>query len=119
MIQIDDSYIVQITTGIVGFLTAVAISIQTWLRHTKDAGSEHSLIKMMHEELERMSKQNAILSDEIGNLQTELIRLNSHLVTLSSENQKLQLEVANLNSEIARLHGIMSSKKEGGYGDSS
>lgn len=111
MLEINADYLAQIVTGIVGLLTAVALGIQSWLKRSKEYQSEHSLIKLMHDELERMSKQNGVLSQEIGKLQAELIRLNSQLTTLSVENQKLQLEVANLNSEIARLHGLLVDQK--------
>lgn len=112
MLQPDDNYLVQAVTGVVGFLTAIALGVQAWLKRSKESESEHSLIKMMHTELERMSKQNSVLSEEIGKLQQELIRLNGQLATLSFENQKLQTEVANLNSEIIRLHGIMAKKED-------
>lgn len=112
MLQLSYDHIAQIVTGIVGLLTAIVLGVQSWLKKSKEYQSEHSLIKLMHDELERMSKQNKVLSDEIGKLQYELIRLNGQLSTLSAENQKLQSEVSNLNSEIARLHGLMAGQKE-------
>lgn len=112
MEQIDATYIAQLAGGAVVALTAVAVGLQTLLKNWKTTNAESSLLKMMHEELERMSTQNATLSQEIGKLQLELIKLSAQLTTLTIENQKLQAEVSNLNAEIARLHGIMTTDKE-------
>lgn len=111
MEQIDATYIAQLAAAAVIALTAVAVGLQTLLKNWKTTNAESSLLKMMHEELERMSTQNATLSQEIGKLQLELIKLSAQLTTLTIENQKLQAEVSNLNAEIARLHGIMTTDK--------
>lgn len=107
MPAIEGPYVIELfAAGVVG-LTALAIGVQSILKNWKSANTESSLLKMMHEELERMSTQNTTLSQEIGKLQTELINLSSQLTTLTLENRKLQTEVSSLNSEISRLHGIM------------
>lgn len=111
MEQIDTTYIAQLAGGIVVGLTAIAVGIQTLLKNWKTTNAESALLKMMHDELERMSTQNSTLSQEIGKLQLELIKLSAQLTTLTIENQKLQSEVANLNAEIAQLHGIMKTDK--------
>ena len=92
-------------------LTSVSIGIQLLIKNFKSANTESALLKMMHDELERMSTQNGTLSQEIGKLQIELVKLSTQLTTLTIENQKLQLEVANLNTEIIRLHGFITQKE--------
>jgi hypothetical protein len=91
-------------------LTSVAIGIQLLIKNWKSTNTESALLKMMHEELERMSTQNGTLSQEIGKLQIELVKLSTQLTTLTIENQKLQAEVGNLNIEIIRLHGFITQK---------
>jgi hypothetical protein len=92
--------------GVVGIATGLQVLIKTW----KTNNTESALLKMMHDELERMSSQNLLLSQEIGKLQIELINLSNQLSELSRENQNLQIEIANLNTEISRLHGIIQTK---------
>jgi len=98
--------IVSITVG----LGAIMYGIQSLLKNWKISKTESSLLKMMHEELERMSSQNTTLSYEIGKLQGELVTLSTQLSGLTKENQKLQVEVASLNNEISRLHSLMVEK---------
>ena len=98
--------IVSITIG----LGAIMYGIQSLLKNWKISKVENSLLKMMHEELERMSLQNTTLSNEIGKLQTELVNLSTQLSGLTKENQKLQVEVSSLNNEISRLHSLMTEK---------
>ena len=92
-------------------LTSVAIGLQLLIKNWKSANTESALLKMMHDELERMSSQNGTLSQEIGKLQIELVKLSTQLTTLTLENQKLQAEVSNLNIEIIRLHGFITEKR--------
>ena len=92
-------------------LTSVAFGIQLLIKNWKSSTTESALLKMMHDELERMSVQNSTLSQEIGKLQIELIKLSNQLTTLTVENQKLQSEVGNLNKEIIRLHGFITQKE--------
>jgi predicted nuclease with TOPRIM domain len=109
MPTIDPNYVSQLAAAAVVALAAIAFGLQTLMKNWKSNNAENSLLKMMHEELERMSTQNTILSSEIGKLQLELIKLSTQLSNLSSENHKLQVEVATLHKEIARLHGIMQT----------
>ncbi len=89
-------------------LIALSFSLQSLVKYWKNNSAEGSLLKMMHEELERMCSQNTTLSLEIGELQFELVKLSAQLSTLTHENQKLQAEVSQLNAEIARLHSIVA-----------
>lgn len=104
------NYFTELLISITIGLGAVMYGIQSLLKNWKISKTEDSLLKIMHEELERMSTQNTSLSYEIGKLQGELITLSSQLSTLTKENQKLQKELAGLNSEISRLHSLMVEK---------
>jgi len=97
---------------VAGFLaiTSGAIGLQLLIKNWKSTNVESALLKMMHEELERMSIQNGSLSQEIGKLQIELVKLSTQLTALNIENHKLQSEIANLNTEIIRLHGFITIK---------
>ena len=98
------------TTAVLA-IVGLAIGLQTIIKTWKSSSTESALLNMMHDELERMSAQNSLLSQEIGKLQTELIKLSTQLTALTQENQNLQLEVANLNKEIVRLHGFITQKE--------
>lgn len=104
---IDGTYIAELSAAAVIALTAIAVGLQSLLKNWKNTNTESALLKMMHDELERMSLQNAALSQEIGKLQAELIKLSTELTALTIENRKLQNEVSSLNQEISRLHGLM------------
>jgi chromosome segregation ATPase len=97
-------------TGLLA-VSALAVGFQTILKNWKSTATESSLLKMMHEELERMSSQNFTLSNEIGKLQLELIRLGTQLSELTRENQKLHGEVSLLNKEISRLQSMITGKE--------
>jgi len=104
------NYFTELIVSITVALGAIMYGVQSLLKNWKVSKVESSLLKMMHEELERMSIQNTTLSHEIGKLQTELVTLSSQLSVLTKENQKLQVEVASLNTEISRLHSIIAEK---------
>ena len=91
--------------------TSIAIGMQLIIKNWHSTNTESALLKMMHNELERMSSQNSILSLEVGKLQIELVKLSSQLTELTLENQKLQNEIANLNKEIIRLHGFITQRE--------
>lgn len=98
-----------ITAAFVG-ISGLVIGIQLLLKSFNSNSTESALLKMMHDELERMSSQNSILSQEVGKLQVELVKLSTQLTELTLENQKLQTEINNLNKEIIRLHGFITQK---------
>lgn len=107
MTPTDTNYFTELAAAAVIGIGALVVGVQGILKNWKRTSSESSLLQMMHEELERMSLQNATLSHEIGKLQSELIKLSTQLTTLTIENQKLQTEVSTLNQEISRLHNLM------------
>lgn len=113
MIPTETNYLTELVTAAVVGLGALVVGVQGILKNWKRNSSESSLLQMMHEELERMSTQNAALSTEIGRLQQELVKLSTQLTTLTEENRKLQAEVASLNQEISRLHSLMLGENNG------
>lgn len=88
----------------------IAVGFQLLLKNWKTNNTESALLSMMHDELERMSSQNSLLSQEIGKLQNELVKLSGQLTELNIENQNLQMQVTSLNKEIVRLHGFITNK---------
>jgi peptidoglycan hydrolase CwlO-like protein len=91
-------------------IIAIAVGFQVLIKNWKSNNTESALLSMMHDELERMSAQNSLLSQEVGKLQLELVKLSSQLTELNAENQKLQMQVTSLNKEIVRLHGFITTK---------
>lgn len=107
MPEFDSSNLIHIIFLVITAIITGGFSLQALAKHWKSNDAESSLLKIMHEELERMSLQNTSLSVEIGKLQIELVKLSAQLTTLNIENQKLQTEISQLNGEIARLHSII------------
>lgn len=99
-----------LATGVLA-IAGVGLGLQALVKRWTSNNTESSLLGMMHNELERMSSQNSILSQEVGKLQIELVKLSTQLTELTVENQKLQAEINNLNREIIRLHGFISQKE--------
>ena len=97
-------YAAMIAFGIVGLVLGLQKVIKGW----KESSAETSVITLMHEELERMSKQNKILTEELNKLQIEIMNLNTQLRTLTDENQKLHREVTTLTAEVSRLKTLLS-----------
>jgi predicted nuclease with TOPRIM domain len=79
----------------------VMLGIQKIIKHWQTTDAENSIIKIMHNELERMSQQNTALSVELGRLHNEVIALNQQLQMLTVENQRLQTEVVALTNEVS------------------
>ena len=102
-------YAAMIAFGIFGLV----LGLQKLLKGWKEGNAETSVITLMHEELERMSKQNKILTEELSKLQIEIINLNKELRTLTDENQKLHREVTTLTSEVSRLKTLLSGVEPG------
>ena len=99
-----------LTTGLLA-IAGLAVGLQLLLKSWRSNNTESALLSMMHDELERMSSQNSVLSQEVGKLQIEIVKLSTQLTELTLENQKLQGEINNLNREIIRLHGFITLKE--------
>jgi len=94
--------------GMVALATLTTfIGIKKILKGWQSDSAETSIIKLMHTELERLSKQNTELSIELGRLHTEVIALNKQLQQLTVENQLLQNEVITLTREVSRLQTVL------------
>lgn len=108
MIPDNTTNIAQYSGGIAAGLMATAFLLQKFLTGWKSDKAETSVITLMHAELERMSEQNTVLSQELGKLQQELIELNKELRYLHAENQRLHSEISVLTDEVSRLQGMLS-----------
>lgn len=93
-----------ISVGLVGLVFGLQKVVKGW----KETSAETSVIKMIHDELERMSAQNKILTTELSKLQVEVVNLNRELRALTDENQKLHSEVATLTNEVTRLQKLLN-----------
>ena len=91
----------------------VMLGIQKIIKHWQTTDAENSIIKIMHNELERMAQQNTALSVELGRLHNEVIALNQQLQMLTVENQRLQTEVIALTNEVSSFKSL---RQGGAYG---
>lgn len=110
MEQIDSMTIGQIITGVLLGLVPVGLGLQKLYNSWKSNATEGSIISIVHEELERMGKQNTILATELNKLQLEIVTLNRELHKLTLENQRLHTEVVALTAEVARLQTVLKGE---------
>ena len=101
------SSIVQVNSAVAIAVISSSFALQKLLSGWKASGAENTLIDSMHKELDRMSKQNTVLSQELNKLQIELIALNSQLRLLTSENERLHSEVTALTGQVTRLQATL------------
>lgn len=94
-------------------LLGLAFGIQRLIKQWHTVSTENSILGLMHTELERLAKQNGLLTAELSKLQLEILALNKELRTLSSENQRLHIEMTVLTNEVTRLQSVIT--KHGGY----
>ena len=90
---------------------ALVIGAQKLLKDWRTTSTESSVMHLMHDELERMSKQNKVLIEELSKLQQEIIKLNNELARLCVENDKLQTEVIALTNELNAFKKIAAVRK--------
>jgi predicted nuclease with TOPRIM domain len=95
--------------GTLGLATiALIIGVQKIFKDWRSTAAETNIISLMHEELERMSQQNSLLSNELGRLNGELISLRHELHNLTIENKRLHTEVVTLTNEVGRLQAMLA-----------
>lgn len=114
MVEIENHSLIQTVSLVALAVVAFSVGIQKLLRDWKSTGAETSVITLMHTELERMSQQNGVLSNELNRLQQEMITLNNQLSQLCVENQRLQTEVVALTDEVSKLRmspAVTAAKK--------
>lgn len=90
---------------------AFVFGIQKLLKDWRANNTESDVMKLMHQELQRTSQQNKVLSEELGKLQQQMIQLNTELSRLCVENDKLQQEVIALTSELNAFKKIAAVRK--------
>lgn len=88
-----------------------AYSLQKYLKGWRETGASSDVVKLLHQEVIRMSEQNTKLMTEITHLQNQIVTLNQQLTELQRENQLLNIQVANLSAEINRLHSVLPENK--------
>lgn len=111
MVDVENHSLVQ-TISVVGMaIVAFSVGIQKLLKEWRSTEAETSVIKMMHEELERMGTQNSRLTEELTKLQNEIVELNSQLTKLNIENNKLQQDVAALTTELNSFKKMAALRK--------
>lgn len=114
MVEIENHSLIQTISIVALAVVAFSVGIQKLLKDWKSTHAETSVITLMHNELERMSEQNGVLSKELNRLQQEMITLNSQLSQLCVENQRLQTEVVALTDEVSKLRmspAVTAAKK--------
>ena len=112
MVEIGNHSLIQTISLVALAVVAFSVGIQKLLKDWKSTGAETSIITLMHTELERMSEQNGLLSNELNRLQQEMIVLNNQLAQLCVENQQLQAEVVALTNEVSRFRDVALAAKD-------
>lgn len=103
----DTSTFSGLVAGAIAAVVGATILVQRLLKSWKETSAETSVITLMHTELNRLSQQNSVLTEELAKFQLEVIRLNKQLNELSVENNRLHAEVAALTQEVTRLQHII------------
>jgi peptidoglycan hydrolase CwlO-like protein len=111
MVEVENHNLVQ-TISVAGMaIIALGVGIQKLLKEWRSTEAETSVIKMMHEELERMGTQNAKLTEELTKLQNEIVELNNQLTKLNIENNKLQQDISKLTIELNSFKKLAELRK--------
>ena len=98
--EIESNTLLQTVSMVALAVIAFVMGIKKLTKDWSSSETESNVMEMMHKELERMSKQNSLLSEELSKLQQEIITLNAQLRQLCVENDKLQTEVVALTTEL-------------------
>ena len=101
--NLTGEYIAQIAGAVAAGSLGLILGLQKILKGWKETSAESSILTMMHNELNRLSSQNKILSDELQKFQLEVVKLNNQLTDLNIENHSLKNEVIALTKEVTRL----------------
>ena len=107
-VDFTDPSLVQTSASTAGVLIGGLFGIQKLLKAWRGNSVELDLIKAMHEELNRVSAYNKIVSEELGQVQKEFLDLNKVIRELSNENQQLHYDVKKLTLEVERLTGVLN-----------
>lgn len=110
MLSINPEDLVQLVSTVALAIIVVIVGYQKIMKEWRSNSAEASIINLMHVELERMSQQNTLLSNEIGHLNRQIIELNKQLQGLSVENNRLHSEVLALTNEVSEFKASMFMK---------
>lgn len=111
MVEIENHSLIQTISVAAMAIIALSVGIQKLLKDWRSTAAETNIIKLMHDELERMSTQNGKLTEELARLQLEIIQLNKELSKLNVENSKLQEEISALTIELNNFKKLTAIKK--------
>jgi peptidoglycan hydrolase CwlO-like protein len=109
--EIESNSIVQTISLVALAIIGLVVGVQKLLKDWRTTDAETSVIKMMHDELERMSQQNTKLTEELSKLQLDIVELNSQLTKLNIENNKLQEEISALTIELNSFKKLAALRK--------
>lgn len=109
--EADSNTVFQTISVLALAVIALVFGIKRVLKDWRLSDAGDGVLKLMHQELERMSAQNTILSTELSKLQQELIELNAELRRLCIENDKLQVEVVALTNELNAFKKLAALRK--------
>lgn len=109
--EADSNNVIQTISVIALAVIALVFGIKKVLKDWRLSDAGDSVMQLMHQELERMSQQNTVLSTELNKLQQEIIQLNAQLRQLCIENDKLQTEVVALTNELNAFKRIAAVRK--------
>ncbi len=93
-------------------LVGLAMGVQQLVKKWKATSAETNIMSLLHDELERMSKQNTLLATYVNSLQLEANKINLELGKLQFENQKLHAEVVSLTKEVILLRSALPDTRE-------
>jgi len=111
MEMVENHSLVQTISVAAMAIIALSVGVQKLLKDWRSTDAETSVIKMMHEELERMGQQNSKLTEELTKLQLDIVELNSQLTKFNIENNKLQEEIAALTTELNSFKKLAALRK--------
>ncbi len=110
--MIDLETAIKLLGGTALGLGGIAMGVQQLVKKWKTTSAETNIMTLLHEELERMSKQNALLAKYVNSLQLEANKINLELGKLQYENQKLHAEVVSLTKEVILLRSALPETRE-------
>ena len=106
----EPGWISSTSEAVIGISVAVlagAIALRKYIRGWTNDSAENEVVKLLREEIKRMSDQNMAVTTELNRLQIDIIRLHKELQLLTLENGKLHTQIMSLNTQIDRLKTIL------------
>jgi cell division protein FtsB len=98
--KLDNNSLPQIAGAVIVAIVGLIYGIQKLPNRWKESKVEASLVEMVHQELERLSAQNTLLSEEIAKLQTQVFSLIKEINSLSIDKERLKKEVIELRKKV-------------------